>query len=58
MPVSLDGLRTHIAAARVVHGDDEADRLQGELDWLLALRDRCDRQAPATGTGESPNEIR
>ena len=39
-PVTLDGLRAHIAAARVVHGDDEADRLQAELDDLLAIKHR------------------
>lgn len=41
-PITLDGLRAHIAAARFVHGDDEADRLQAELDDLLAIKDRYD----------------
>ena len=41
-PVTLDGLRAHIAAARFVHGVDEADRLQAELDELLAIKDRYD----------------
>jgi len=45
-PITLDGLRTHIAAARVVHGEEEADRLQAELDGLLAIKERCEASAP------------
>jgi hypothetical protein len=44
-PITLEGLRTHIAAARFVHGDYEANRLQAELDSLLEISERYDRNA-------------
>ena len=47
--ITLDGLRDHIAAARFVHGDDEADRLQAELEGLLAIKERCEGEARAAG---------
>lgn len=58
-PITLDGLRTHIAAARFVHGDDEADRLQTELDGLLAIKKRCEGdgrppQPTSAGSGTEP----
>lgn len=53
-PITLEGLRTHIAAARFVHGDDEANRLEAELDYLLEVSERYDAGAQRrTGDGEN-----
>lgn len=41
-PITVDGLRSRIAAVRSVQGDDEADRLQSELDGLVAIQARVE----------------
>jgi hypothetical protein len=50
---TLPELRTLIEVARFVHGDEEADRLESELEGLLEIKSRSESADRVRQTGEA-----